>query len=73
MNAAMKTTAFDFHRAVACAALATLTTLGMFSLIANVMPPLVADALVLATGHEVACVPTVQALKVSSPAKQSAI
>jgi hypothetical protein len=70
MNTAMKTTAFDLHRAVTCAALATLTTLGMFSLIANVMPPLVADTLVLASGHETGCAPTAQVPSATSPARQ---
>jgi hypothetical protein len=73
MNTAMKTTTFDLRRAATCAALATLTTLGMFSLIANVMPPLVADGLVLASSHETACAPTAQVREAASPTKQSAI
>jgi len=73
MHTAMKTTPIDLRRTAACAALATLTTLGLFSLIANVMPPLVADTLVLATAHETVCIPTAQAARSADPATHSAI
>jgi hypothetical protein len=73
MNNALKTATFDLRRVATCAALATFTTLGMFSLIANVMPPLVADGLVLASRHETLCVPTAQVLEAASHTGHSAI
>ena len=73
MNSAMGITTFDLRRAVTCAALATLTTLGMFSLIANVMPPLVAGGLVLASSHETVCVPTPQVMEAASRPTHSEI
>ena len=62
MNPALKSTPFELRRVATCAALATLASLGTFSLIANVMPPLVADTLVLARNAEPVCVPAAQAL-----------
>ncbi len=45
------TTQFDFRRTLTCAALATITSLGMFSLIANIMTPMFAGIrLLTATG-----------------------
>jgi hypothetical protein len=73
MHTAMKTTTLDFRRVAASAALALLTTLGMFSLIANVMPPLVADGLVLASSHETVCAPTAQVLEAAGHARRSVI
>jgi hypothetical protein len=72
MNNAMKTTTFDLRRTATCAALATFTTLGMFSLIANVMPALMADGLALASSHETVCAPAAQVLRAGF-AKHSAI
>ena len=62
MNHALKSAPFELRRVATCAALATLASLGTFSLIANVMPPLVADTLVLARNAEPVCVPAAQAL-----------
>ena len=62
MKHAMQTAPIELRRVATCAALATLATLGTFSLIANVMPPLVADTLVLARNAEPVCVPAAQAL-----------
>ena len=73
MNIAMKTTTFDLHRAVTCAALATLTTLGIFNLIASEMPPLVADTMVLAAGQKPACAPTETVVQAARLDRQSAI
>ena len=47
------TTKPDIERILTCAALATLTTLGLFSLIVNLMAPLFASVALL-TAHEVA-------------------
>jgi hypothetical protein len=41
MNKARKTANTDIRRSLTCATLATITTLGVFSLVANVMTPLV--------------------------------
>lgn len=73
MHTAMKASTFDFRRAAACAALALLTTLGTFSLIANVMPPLIADGLILASSHETVCAPTAQVLEAADHARRSVI
>ena len=64
MDNVLKATPFDFRRSLACAALATLTTLGLFSLIANIMPPLMADGILLASDIQGICVPgpTLQAV-----------
>jgi hypothetical protein len=45
-----KTTKPDFHQTLTCAALATITTLGTFSLVANVMTPLVSGLHLPTTG-----------------------
>jgi hypothetical protein len=42
MHTAIRNTKSDFRRTLTCAALATITSLGMFSLIANVMTPMFA-------------------------------
>jgi len=42
MEDARKTTKPDVRRTLTCATLATITTLGMFSLVANVMTPMFA-------------------------------
>jgi hypothetical protein len=73
MNTTTKTIGFELSRPVTCAALAMLTTLGMFSLIANVMPPLVTDTLVLATSHQTVCVPVTHVLESAGHVRHSAI
>ncbi|MBK8742518.1 MAG: hypothetical protein IPM02_24855 [Betaproteobacteria bacterium] len=62
MHNAQNSAPFELRRVATCAALATLASLGTFSLIANVMPPLVADTLVLAHNAEPVCVPATQVL-----------
>ncbi|MBK7471281.1 MAG: hypothetical protein IPI73_12285 [Betaproteobacteria bacterium] len=62
MKHAPKSAPFELRRVATCAALATLATLGTFSLIANVMPPLMADTAVLAHNAEPVCVPAAQVL-----------
>ncbi|MEP7083715.1 MAG: hypothetical protein ABI854_03180 [Betaproteobacteria bacterium] len=57
MNRAIKQIIFDFRRALICAALSTITTLAVFSLIANIMPPLMTDGLTLASATMNVCVP----------------
>jgi hypothetical protein len=42
MQSAIRNTKSDFRRTVACAALATITSLAMFSLVANIMTPMFA-------------------------------
>jgi hypothetical protein len=50
METAKSNTKPDLRRTLTCAALATVTTLGMFSLVANVMTPLFAGIRLLSTG-----------------------
>ena len=71
MNNALQATTFDLRRAATCAALATLTTLGMFSLIANVMPPLMAEGLVLASSQQKLCVPAARVLHAGATKDQA--
>ena len=54
MHTATRTSKPDIRRTLTCAALATITTLGMFSLVANLMTPMFAGIQLLAS------VPTVQ-------------
>ena len=50
MEDARRTTRHDVRRTLTCAALATITTLGMFSVIANVMTPMFASMRLLSNG-----------------------
>ena len=48
MQTGTKTSKPDLRRTLTCAALATITTLGMFSLVANLMTPMFAGIRLLA-------------------------
>ena len=48
MQTATKSSKPDYRRALTCAALATITSLGMFSLVANLMTPMFAGIQLLA-------------------------
>jgi hypothetical protein len=48
MQTASKNSQPDYRRALTCAALATITSLGMFSLVANLMTPMFAGIQLLA-------------------------
>jgi hypothetical protein len=49
MQTGTKTSKPDLRRTLTCAALATITTLGMFSLVANLMTPMFAGIRLLAS------------------------
>ena len=73
MHTATQPTAFDLPRVGTCASLATLTTLGMFSLIASVMPipaPAAGEA-ALARSPETVCVPAARAMQAAAPAHKA--
>jgi hypothetical protein len=57
MKTAPQATSTGLGQLTLCAALATLTTLGIFSLIATVMPPLLSDPATLAN-HEAVSAPS---------------
>ena len=48
MQTATRSSKPDYRRALTCAALATITSLGMFSLVANLMTPMFAGIQLLA-------------------------
>ena len=74
MNTAPQRTTLNIRQSLTCAALAALTTLGIFSLVATGMPPLLSDLPSLAGNHEVvACAPTVGVQNAGAPNAQSAI
>ena len=86
MENATRTTKPDIRRTLTCAALATITTLGMFSLIANVMTPMFSGIQLLPAGvsaqevrvsrdviDDKVCVQTVRATGADSLAHRSLI
>lgn len=71
METPTPTTTHDFRRTITCAALATITSLATFSLVANVMTPIFAGSVLLAArsspqqvragyraDNDASCVPT---------------
>lgn len=74
MKTAIFPTTLNLRQCLACAGLAAITTLGIFSVVATVAAPLLTgDRSAVASAHDVTCAPTARVLPDNDNLRDSVI